>query len=686
MRLFLSVCLAAMACAGSARAADMPKKAADTPVAPAANDVSWSGCYLGAHIGGAWGGEHWSNPQGFALSNGAPLFSGTADIPLVQGISGGLVGGQAGCRYQVLPQLVIGAVGDYSHAAIQREDSLSPFVSPPGVGIPTVVRTHTDHLASAGGMLGFPVQRLLVYGKGGAAWARNTHEINAIPAALLADSDLRAADWRTGWFAGGGIEYAITPSLSTFFEFDYYDFGTRTLPFTDQAGAVSTMDLRQRLNAVKFGLNYKFLDFDGGSVKPLPPPGPILSTGDWVQTFQTETRYFSWKSSRGVPTNALTGSQGNPQPNTAPGSGTEIYIPYAWQLVGQPGDVKVEVLGRGGWVRARQTTSGVEGQVSTMTDTVASATFTYLGFTGVQPFAALEMNLPTGRAAIPGNTNARMDPDLVDVASFGEGLNFGPSVGVNIPVNDNFIIATSVGYTRRGAFTRESTITPTGVSGLVIPAIIDPGNVFTVTASAGFKIENFTGKVTGTYSTENETKQNNQPFVRPGHRYLVAASGSYAWPYAHAGVTTLNFNFAHANLNEVLFVYTGAPTNLLTEPFNTNSNLYQSTLEHLFVWDQFAAGPTGSFLFRDNNGYNQTTLQFVPAKQRWSAGAIAKYAPNSTVTFNARAERIWTSENENPAIGDGKFSVLAQSNGLAFTVPVVSSTGWQFVVGASARF
>ncbi len=52
-------------------------------------------------------------------------------------------------------------------------------------------------------------------------------------------------------------------------------------------------------------------------------------------------------------------------------------------------------------------------QRQTFTDTVASGTLTYLGWQGVQPFASLNANLPTGRATLFGPAaNARMDPDL----------------------------------------------------------------------------------------------------------------------------------------------------------------------------------------------------------------------------------------------------------------------------------
>jgi hypothetical protein len=56
------------------------------------------------------------------------------------------------------------------------------------------------------------------------------------------------------------------------------------------------------------------------------------------------------------------------------------------------------------------------------------------------------------------------------------------------------------------------------------------------------------------------------------------------------------------------------------------------------------------------------------------------------LTFNARMERVWTHENEDPAPGNLKFSVLANGFVPAFTIPVISSTGWQLVIGSTGRF
>ena len=110
-------------------------------------------------------------------------------------------------------------------------------------------------------------------------------------------------------------------------------------------------------------------------------------------------------------------------------------------------------------------------------------------------------------------------------------------------------------------------------------------------------------------------------------------------------------------------------------------------MQHLFNFNKFVVGLVGSFLFWDNNGYEPTTLQFVPAKQRWAAGVLAQYAPTNTLSFNARLDRIWTHENLTPALPNGEMvSVLAGTTLTSFMVPVISSTGWLLSVAMTANF
>ncbi len=159
----------------------------------------------------------------------------------------------------------------------------------------------------------------------------------------------------------------------------------------------------------------------------------------WTVTASSEVRYFSWKSNRGWPTQV-------PTAGGAGGSGWEIYIPFAAQLVGKTSNnFKFEFLARGGWVQARQNTPGLSGKVATSTDTVANATVSYLGIKGFQSFIATSFNIPTGRSSLPGTAaNARMDPDLVDITNFREGFNVGPSAGFSVPITKTLVVNLSI--------------------------------------------------------------------------------------------------------------------------------------------------------------------------------------------------------------------------------------------------
>jgi hypothetical protein len=410
-----------------------------------------------------------------------------------------------------------------------------------------------------------------------------------------------------------------------------------------------------------------------------PTPVPASTTNPtpaWSVTAASEVRLFSWQSNRGVPVGV---------PTDGRGGGSEIYIPYALQLVGRPNDdFKIELLGRAGWVWAHQWTSGLSGEVSTATDTVASGTVTYYGFNGIQPFVSINLNIPTGQSSLSGTAaNARMDPDLVDIASFGEGWNVGPTVGVSIPIGTDWMVTTSAGYNWRGDYLRDNSLSATIFTPPIAqaPTTVDPGDVLTWYGAVGYQAGPWAAKASGSISWETATTENGAPLYQSGPHYLVTGTVAYTWE--KAGVTTLDLSASHADRNKVLFL---GMTSLVAETLNTNSNLYRVGIQHLFPLDRFAVGPTASYLFRDRNGYDSTTLQFTPAKERVAVGAIARYAMTDRVTLNARIEGVWIREGDRPAPGDVLFSVLANSLVAATPVPPVTSTGLQLAVGANMKF
>jgi hypothetical protein len=402
--------------------------------------------------------------------------------------------------------------------------------------------------------------------------------------------------------------------------------------------------------------------------------GPSISP--WMVTAASDIRYFTWQSDHGFPTRA-SGQNG--------GHGEELYLPFAAQAVGRLGnpDFGLELLARGGWVWARQSSGVLSGKVATSTDTQTSATLTYYGWRGLQPFVSLATNLPTGRASLPGlAANARMDPDLVDIATFGEGFNIGPTIGVTAPITPTLVATLSAGYTWRDPFSRENSLDATDPN--VQSAVrVNPGDVLALTGVLAYKIGAWVVSLNGSVSLETKTTENGEALYQPGKRYVAGATVTYAWP--DTGVTTLTAAASHSDRNKVLF--SGASA-LVTETMNTNSNLYRVGLDHLYpvVKDRLYVGPLGTFLLRDHNGYSPGTLQFVPEKQRWTVGARMRYASAPNVVWNARMEHVWTREDDDPAPGGQRFSILANAFIPGSAVPVVSSTGWQFVVGINARF
>jgi outer membrane immunogenic protein len=226
--------------AGPALGADRPVRAPAYRAPPPVPVYSWTGCYIGGHIGGGWGRKTASAP---ALAPGVSVSGDT---------SGFLGGGQAGCNYQFAPNWVIGFEADASAADIRGDQTATVF------GITGTAHARTDWLASATGRLGWAWNAVLLYAKGGAAWAGDKYFAD-IP--IFAEH-LEASETRAGWTVGAGVEWAFWSNWSAKLEYDFYDFGTRTLTFTGVfAGfpiVVPGIDVKQTISAVKFGINYRF--------------------------------------------------------------------------------------------------------------------------------------------------------------------------------------------------------------------------------------------------------------------------------------------------------------------------------------------------------------------------------------------------------------------------------------------
>jgi outer membrane immunogenic protein len=215
--------------AGIACAAELPPPPIYTK-APIINPpFSWTGFYIGANAGYAWGTSSDTNPF-FPIS-------GTGNF----GISGVLAGGQVGYNWQ-FDAFVLGLESDGDWSGVKGSTSS-------GLCGGVVCTTSDSWLGTTRARLGFAVDHWLFYGTGGVAYG--DIKFTDLPAALV----VNGSNTNVGWTAGGGIEYAFTRNWSAKAEYLYVNLGSAGFACTPGCGT-STVTFNE--NIFRGGLNYRF--------------------------------------------------------------------------------------------------------------------------------------------------------------------------------------------------------------------------------------------------------------------------------------------------------------------------------------------------------------------------------------------------------------------------------------------
>lgn len=205
--------------AAPAIAADLPayEPAPMAQVAPASN---WSGVYVGGQAGYAWGKAKNRN--------------GTQDTKP----TGGTIGAYAGVNHQFDGSpVVVGAETDINKD--WAEDKR-------GAGR-SRVRNELEWSGATRARLGYGADRVLVYGAAGVAYGEHklTRRVGA-----AGGSDEKTA---VGWTVGGGVEAAVTESVTARVDYRYNDYGQNK--FAVGGGGVKSTLTENRVTG---GLAYKF--------------------------------------------------------------------------------------------------------------------------------------------------------------------------------------------------------------------------------------------------------------------------------------------------------------------------------------------------------------------------------------------------------------------------------------------
>ena len=236
-----TVALVASGMAAPAVAADLSVKpvykAPPVAVAPA---FSWQRCYIGGQVGYGWG----KTDDNLSEQTITVTTSINADT---QSTSGWIAGGQAGCNWQPSKTFVVGIEGDFWWSDIKGLAADGPEIS---------FRARNRWDGDITLRLGVPVDRALLYVKGGAAVGHFDYTLNFFSSTFSGDST------RWGWLIGAGIEFALDYNWSIKVEYNYIDFGHHDVDI----GFGDPVQVHDRKNIIKFGLNYQLGDLGRGPI------------------------------------------------------------------------------------------------------------------------------------------------------------------------------------------------------------------------------------------------------------------------------------------------------------------------------------------------------------------------------------------------------------------------------------
>jgi outer membrane immunogenic protein len=194
---------------------------------------SWTGCYVGLHAGVDWGASTWTP---------------TTDVWQVPSASmdanGAIGGAQAGCNYQA-QSFVLGVEGEVWGSGLTGSTSFADYEGT------EPIKTTSDLAGDVAARLGYAIDRALIFGKFGVASA----DYRFTDTNVDAEGFSGHANY-TGLLLGLGLEYAIDAHWSFKGEYDYVNYGGKSVAMTGVFDYIAAIHNTE--NIVKVGANYRF--------------------------------------------------------------------------------------------------------------------------------------------------------------------------------------------------------------------------------------------------------------------------------------------------------------------------------------------------------------------------------------------------------------------------------------------
>jgi len=218
----------------------------------AADDASWTGFYIGAHVGAGFGTMDLSSDTSAAVKQN--LLDHTAN--------GSLTGLQGGANWQFKKHLLVGFEADHSITDIGEtaQVEFGPNGGP-GVGNKISVETDVNYIQTFRARIGYAAGPSLFFVTGGQSYMHHSGSGRAtLNGAYAAGTD---DGFHTGHVVGGGYERRLTDKLSIKGEYLRLISGTENYVIdltaaAAQGGTVQLIGLEYRANLVQFGVNFHF--------------------------------------------------------------------------------------------------------------------------------------------------------------------------------------------------------------------------------------------------------------------------------------------------------------------------------------------------------------------------------------------------------------------------------------------
>ena len=441
---------------------------------------------------------------------------------------------------------------------------------------------------------------------------------------------------------------------------------------------------------------------DPSGAPTIPSAATVRITDGFTAFAESEARFSSWRGTRG--SNIF---------DPAPGKGSQFYSPFTVGFDQQvPDSYRAQVRAKSGYVHSSHRTPGQEASIDTMVDTQVTVTVTNLANESYRTFVGVALNLPTGETFLPNNKRlTRMDPDLVDVGSYGAGINVNPTVGLVFALTENTGVSVSAGYSWQGSFTREAlnpaSIPPCPVAVVICPAVtprfdlsttIDPGDVFTANLNTSSIYENLAIKNSVAFMSETTLKQDGIPVGRKGLR--LAANSAFTYRFDPRWTIVLNGSWSFAGKDKVARSYITVPHDpvvppvtppvttetiepLLREPKNSNSHVVIGSVEPIYaLTERMNVAANYSVLWRSKNSYDFIEDRFVPAKLKQSVGGSLTYLVTPMSSVSLRGSHFWVH------IDAGQFQSFGSTSdpGPGFFPPSLHYTGWTAAMSGKIQF